>query len=112
MSSATNQIEMTNIAKKSNSYRLAVLNARYERLVELNQTHHYTTMVLTSEGLRANPKEKKYTRLLKKIYEEKVGIWVFNRKNNKVYLDNLENAKTAIVSMTKNHLFNLTSPVL
>ena len=103
---------MTNIVKKSNNNRLAVLNARYERLVELNQTHHYTTMVLTNEGLKSNPKEKKYTRLLKRIYEEKVGIWIFNRKNNQIYSENIENAKTAIVSITRDHLFNLTSPVL
>ena len=103
---------MTNIAKKSNNNRLAVLNARYERLIELNQKHRYTTMVLTNEGLKSNPKENQYTRLLKKIYQEKVGIWVFNRKNNEVYSENLENAKTAIVSMTREHLFNLTAPVI
>ena len=102
---------MTKLEQKSeNNKRLATLNARYEKLVELNQQNHYTTMILVNGKLTSNPKEKKYTRLLKRIYEEKVGLWVFNRKNNKIYAENLETAKKNIVSITRNHLFNLTSP--
>ena len=103
---------MTNLEQKlSNNKRLAVLNARYERLIELNQNHQYTSMVFTKNGLKPNPKAKQYTKLLKRIYEEKAGIWISNRKDNKVYAENLETAKTAIVSMTRDHLFHLTAPL-
>jgi len=97
--------------KSENNNRVEILNARYEKLVLLNQQNKYTEMVLTSEGLKPNPKAKKYTKLLKRIYEEKVGLYVFNRENNKTYSKNIDNAKKAIVSLTRNHLFNLTSPV-
>ena len=103
---------MTNLEQKiSNNKRLAVLNARYERLIELNQNHQYTTMVLTKDGLKPNPKAKQYIKLLKKIYEQKVSIWISNRRDNKVSAENLETAKTAIVSITREHLFHLTAPL-
>lgn len=98
--------------KSENNNRLAVLNARREKLIELNQKYHYTSMVLTKDGLKPNPKEKQYTNLLLRIHEEKVGLWIFNRENNKVYSSHLNNAKNAVASLSRNHLFNLTYPLV
>ena len=98
--------------KSENSNRLVVLSARREKLIELNQKHHYTSMVLTKDGLKPNQKEKQYTNLLLRIHGEKVGLWIFNRENNKVYSGHLENAKKAFASLTSEHLFNLTSPAV
>lgn len=84
----------------TNVQRLAVLNNRYERLLELNAQFRYTS----SE--RCN----QYLQLLLAIRREKQNIWLQNRENPKVAA-NLENAKKAVVSLTRSHLFNLTNPV-
>lgn len=84
--------------------RIATLNNRYDRLLELNQTHHYT--------FDKNPKCDKYLSLLLKIKAEKIQIWNENRKNNSKYSENLNNGLKAVISLTRNDLFNLTSPIL
>ena len=85
----------------TNVQRLAVLNNRYERLIELNQSHHYC----------ATEKCGKYLGLLLKIKKEKTLIWLQNRENPTVAA-NLENAKKAVISLTRSHLFNITNPTL
>ena len=94
---------------EKNNKRLAVLHARYEKLIELNRKNKYTIMVLTKNGLEKHPKLDKYQKLHLDIYREKVGLWMFNRRENEIYKKNLENARK--VMMTKETLFNLTSPV-
>jgi hypothetical protein len=83
----------------TNVQRLAVLNNRYERLLELNAQFRYTS------GERCN----QYLQLLLAIRREKQKIWLQNRENPKVAA-NLEKAKSAVVSLTRQHLFNLTNP--
>lgn len=79
-----------------NKNRIQVLNDRLDKLIYLNQRYHYTTML---SGKIANPRAEQYTRLLLAIHKEKVGLWVFNRENNKIYQQNLENAKTSVSKM-------------
>lgn len=94
-----------------NSTRIQALNERLDKLIYLNQRFNYTSMVLVNGRLAENPKSAQYTRLLLDIHKEKVGLWVFNRDNNKVYHQNLENAKIAIENiLTKETLFGITNP--
>ena len=103
---------MTNVLQISENYkRLDVLNERYEKLIALNQTHHYTIMVLEGGKLIDNPKTDQYLKLLTQIYVEKGGIWMFNRKYNKIYKDNLKTATSNLATITKKQLFHLTSPI-
>ena len=82
--------------KSENNNRLAVLHARYEKLIELNRKNKYTIMVLTKNGLEKHPKLDKYQKLHLDIYREKVGLWMFNRRENEqisFYKKQLESAK-------------------
>ena len=81
--------------------RLSVLNNRYERLIELNTKFRYTSTERCSQ----------YLGLLLQIKKEKQLIWIENRKDP-IVSKNLENAKKAVVSLTRQHLFNLTNPML
>ena len=97
----------------SNQNQLAILNNRYDKLLELNQIHHYTFMVLDAYGkLTANPKEDKYTKLLLKIRAEKQRIWSEIRKDNPKYSESVKNGIDALISLTRNEIFNLTSPIV
>ncbi len=97
---------------KKLQHRLSVLNFRYDKLLELNQKHHYTFMILGENGkLIPNPKEEKYTNLLLSIKREKQRIWNEIRKTNTKYSDNVNNGIKAIVSLTKSDLFQITSPI-
>lgn len=103
---------------KKNQSRLSVLNNRYERLIELNNIINYVGMVLIGNDLKPNPKEQKYLKLLLAIKSEKQTIWIENRHLNQKYADSLEIAKQSninylkSITLTKQDLFNLTSPVL
>lgn len=109
---------MTKVEKKlkKNQKRLAVLNNRYEKLIELNSIRNYVSMILTEKGLVTNPKADQYLRLLLAIKQEKQAIWNKNRELNQKYADSLEVAKQANVNylksitLTKHDLFNLTAP--
>jgi hypothetical protein len=110
---------MTNVKKISeNNKRLAVLNNRYEKLLELNSIRSYVSMILTENGLVSNPKTTKYLNLLLAIKKEKQTIWIDNRNLNQKYAESLEVAKQnnarylASITLTRNDLFNLTSPIL
>ncbi|MCZ8144894.1 hypothetical protein [Flavobacterium sp.] len=81
---------------KNNRKRIAQLNERRERLIQMNQAKGYTS----------NHKADQYLRLLLAIHKEKVGLWVFNRENNQEYMSHLNTA----CSMNMNLLKNLTSP--
>ena len=84
--------------------KLAVLNNRLEKLIELNQRYGYTS-VLTSEK-----KTKQYYSLLLRIREEKHAIYIERRKNE-VYSGHLETAKNNIITtLTRDYLYNLTAP--
>ena len=111
---------MTKLEKKlkKNHKRLAVLNNRYEKLIELNSIRNYVSMILTEKGLEPNPKTPKYLKLLLAIKSEKQAIWIENRNLNQKYADSLEVAKQsnlnylASITLTKQDLFNLTSPMV
>ncbi len=112
-----NQIEqskdMKRNSKSTNQKQLTILNKRYDRLLELNQIHHYTFMVLDASGkLVPNPKEDKYTNLLLRIRAEKQRLWNEIRKENPKYSENVNNGIKALVSLTKADMFNLTSPIV
>ena len=85
----------------TNVQRLAVLNNRYEKLIELNARFRYTSSERCSQ----------YLRVLLQIKKEKQSIWIENRKDP-IVSKNLENAKKAVVSLTRQHLFNLTNPLV
>jgi hypothetical protein len=91
------------------SSRKAHLNARWEKLVELNRQHKYTKMMLVDGELVTNPKEDQYTRLLSQIHQETIGIFIFNRENNKVYAAHLEGAKNAVANLTQGFYYNQKS---
>ena len=80
--------------------RLATLNSRYEKLVELNAENRYTSSERCGQ----------YLSLLLSIKKEKMSIWIENRKDP-LTAANLENAKNALIGLTYKQLFNLTSPV-
>jgi len=97
----------------SNQNQLAILNNRYDKLLELNQIHHYTFMVLDASGkLIPNPKEDKYTNLLLKIRAKKQHLWNEIRKDNPKYSESVKNGIDALISLTRNEIFNLTSPIV
>lgn len=81
---------------KNNRKRIEQLNDRREKLILMNQAKGYTS----------NHKADQYQRLLLAIYKEKVGLWVFNRENNKEYQSHLKTASSMNMSLLK----NLTSP--
>lgn len=104
---------MTKIEKKlqKNQKRLITLNNRYEKLIELNSIRNYGSMILTENGLETNPKTSQYLKQLLAIKQEKQAIWNENRKLNEKYAESLEVAKNSMIILTREHLFNLTSPV-
>ena len=119
MTSRIIQIEMTNIKQISeNNKRLAILNNRYEKLIELNSIRSYVSMILTENGLVSNPKTQKYLNLILAIKREKQTILIENRILNQKYVESLEVAKQtnakylASITLTRQDLFNLTSPTL
>lgn len=85
----------------TNIQRLSVLNNRYERLIELNVRFRYASSERCGQ----------YLGLLLQIKKEKQLIWMENRKDPQVS-QNLENAKKAVISLTRQQLFNLTYPAL
>lgn len=108
---------MTNVEQISeNNKRLAVLTDRYEKLIELNAIKNYVSMILTPDGLVSNPKTNKYLKLLLMIKIQKQNIWIENRNLNQNFAESLEAAKQsntrylASITLTKNTMFNLTSP--
>jgi len=61
--------------------RITTLRERRNRLIELNDTHKYTQMLVTDKGLEDNPKTEQYLNCLRQIaiemynhYDEK-RIW-------------------------------------
>lgn len=93
---------------KNNRKRIAQLNERIERLIQMNSVKRYTTMITGENGkLIPNPKADQYSRLLLEIHKEKTGLYFFNRENNHEYRSHLNMAS----SMNMNMLKNLTSPV-
>jgi hypothetical protein len=102
---------MTNLQKISeNNKRLLTLNNRYEKLLALNSLNHYC--------VTGNSKTGKYLCLILEIRKQRQAIWIENRQLNKKYNESLMNAKIANIeflksrTLTKQQLFNLTSPVL
>ena len=87
---------------KRNAQRLSVLSDRYDKIVSLNRKHNYTS------SYSVKRKIEQYDRVLLAIKSEQYSLWSRNRVLNKTYWQNLEVAKT---NMTKELLFNLTSPV-
>lgn len=81
--------------------RLQQLNNRYERLIELNETNNYTSMVLTSNGLQPNPNAERYLNLILAIKKQKTTIWIANRKNCLKTSQNIETAKNAVINLLK-----------
>lgn len=85
--------------------RITQLNERIEKLIVLNQENRY-------EGL----KFKQYLDLLTAIKREKTSLWLSYRGINANYAEALETAKNAnlkylkSITLTKEDLFNLTSP--
>ena len=77
-----------------NRKRLAVLDFRYEKIVELNSINGY----VRSESER---KQNQYYSLLIRIKNEKYALWSENRKLNKNYSENLEVSKKNIISILK-----------
>lgn len=71
--------------KNINMRRLDVLNARYERIIELNNINSYTS------SLAEERKRKQYYNLLLEIKKQKY-IWI---KNN----TNCEQVKQAVINM-------------
>lgn len=68
--------------------RQAQLTERYERLISLNEKHHYTQS--------SNLKIDKYLNCLLEIKKERVAIWNERRKNE-IYKRNLEVANSNII---------------
>jgi macrodomain Ter protein organizer (MatP/YcbG family) len=99
---------MKNIQRKN---RKAHLNARWEKLVELNRQHKYTSMVLVDGELVANPKQDQYTNLLQQIHQETIGIFIFDRENRPEYANQLENAKKSVATLTQGFYYNQKSAV-
>ncbi len=91
-------------------HRLSILNYRYDKLLELNQKHHYTFMILGENAkLIPNPKEEKYTNLLLKIRVEKRILMTQIRETNLKYCSNINNGIKALISLSKKDLHKLTS---
>lgn len=86
---------------KIQNNRLQDLKNRRELLIELNLIHHYTQS--------SNPKIEKYYKCIlyvrKEINNEECKR-IYNRK------ENLKNSNKAIVSLTRQFLFNQNTPVL
>lgn len=92
--------------------RIADLNNRYDRLLELNQTHHYTFMILVDGKLARNPDQDRYLRMLLEIRNEKHKLWLRVRELSPRYMMNVNNGIQSVVSLTKSDMFHLTSPTL
>lgn len=84
--------------------KLMVLNERLEKLIELNQKHHYTASGTPEKKI------KQYYNLLLMIRNERQDIYIEKRKNES-YSGHLETAKNNITTILKGNLFNLTAPV-
>ena len=94
---------------KNNRKRIAQLNERIERLIEMNRAKGYTSMITGDNGtLIPNPKANQYSRILLSIHKEKAGLYLFNRENNHEYRSLLNKAS----SMNMNLLKHLTIPIL
>lgn len=105
---------MTKIEKKlqKNQNRLKTLNNRYEKLIELNLAKRYLSMILTESGLEPNPKSDKYLKTILEIKQQKTAIWTENRQLNEVYRNNIVNGMASLTTLTRAHLFTLTSPMV
>lgn len=67
---------------------VAVLNQRYERVIELNREHGY---------IYNEKKSEQYLRVLLEIKKRKYAIWAERRANDKNYAQMLETAKQNVI---------------
>ena len=86
--------------------RLTVLNERLEKLIELNQKHHYTSSFSNERKI------KQYYSLLTRIRSEKQDIHIAIRENNAVYNSHVEKAKNNVVDVLRNHFLHNLKPAV
>lgn len=100
---------MKNLVSKTDPNRLKTLEARYERLIEANRSKHY----VNSENF------KRYFNVIQYLKSEMNKRMSENRKANEnagwrqaLLSTKGMNGRQALITLTKEDLYNLTAPVL
>lgn len=106
---------MTNLQQNSElakcRERLAQLNRRYDRVLELNQNYGFTFSKMFMGELVVNPRHDAYMNVLLSIRKEKQELRLRIRELSPKMMDNINEGIRALVTMTREDMFNLTSPM-